>query len=391
MSMKRHNQSDFWSVRKLLLTYHCLSCSPAEPFLLSDIIYPFLFPRSLTSNDWEAFRTFRCLSGLTDTGISISSVRIDPLAITLDHINESILDRPLKKEEALSILEHPNLLPSTDGGEEILVRPDTELASLLTLPGFFWITLKLNPKRIKKSLKQFCQAYRQGTLTHSKPIFSYTFMNRLLKKVINVLSFRQGKRFLLGTETCQEFFQIFKEDFPGEYRVWKQGEYTLPLYTHLIALDQFDLISLEGFHCSPKTSDLDHKAIAFHKVPFAMNIGITLNFPKPKRQLSFGSQRIHVIEVVPDDNHEYLVYVNRDYRKPITLNRKQKTGSLIYTLAEEGYAEWQPYCRVFEYVNSDPRFRLFAKKRFKVSPLLQRNEEGHIVPAEGITLRFHHS
>lgn len=386
-----------WPERKLLIVFHLLQSTQKSRYPLHEFIFPVRYPSSLTTPDWEAYRTFLCLAHLEEAGIRVRHVLVDPLLLIVNQAVHETHPEKLTKLDIRYVLKrlkspHNESLDTQGEGEFIQMNGNPQQANLwqLLFPRFFYLEIDVNPGRIKSSLATYLKQYRAGVLQHSRSSFGFSFMNRLLTKFLKATAFRQGHRVHLSLQSGpeDEFIQLFRKEFPQEYQLWKKGNYRLPFFTHLIAFHHFGKLTLDTIKVKPTEDNHDLGTLAYHQAPMDIWIDLTLIRPKAKRHLPFTNKPIKLIEATQTDDNEYFVYLNGQYDKPLFFNRKNKSGDLIYRLARDGYTEHKGFERVYEYINSDNRFKLFAKSNFALTRLLDRDDDGYIITAKAVSIRL---
>ena len=79
--------------------------------------------------------------------------------------------------------------------------------------------------------------------------------------------------------------------------------------------------------------------------------------------------------------------MNHEYTNPIPFSKNRKTGRLLYTLAEHGYApsDDERHHSGYTTIKKDKRFKLWVKTGITFHKLLELDGEGDIIPAKGIT------
>lgn len=209
------------------------------------------------------------------------------------------------------------------------------------------------------------------------------------------MSFRQGNRFILVLESYNnqdEFLTIFRKNFTYEYDMWLTGRYKLLLWEHLIYLAMKEEIQLNFLHSTitPKEQPYQPNFSHFdaHEVPLSSAVEITLIPHKPKRSLQFWTKTISTIEIDANDHGNYYIYLNEEYNHPIVMSNRTKSGKLWYHLANDGFAPFADFRSTYDYIQSDKRFKFFAKTKYAFRKLLDRDEDGYIIPAEGIRVKL---
>ncbi|MEM6342666.1 MAG: hypothetical protein AAF927_02255 [Bacteroidota bacterium] len=404
----------FWSGRKLLMAYQLLVQNLKGGIPLTQLIFPFRYPMTTTTLSWEAYRTFICLSHLKSIGITLKKVKVDPLFFALQKEDpEWLSDEPMTqftpaKVNAIIGGAFADQIDGEGNGEFLLMTepvPDSIL-NVLRAPGFFTCVIEVDKKKLKKALTHYIRAYRAGELyvRGKVSVFGHAFTNRLFDKFLKALTFRQGKAltFQFGmpskrsAQPSDQFLNTFYKSFRYEYELWQSGQYYLPFFEHLISLTLQEDIALES--CKAERMILDPtsgeemilKWWAYHQIPMNGELWLRLLPPKPKPSFKFWQKKIEKIEVSATTQKQFFVYLNEEYKMPIVLTKATKSGKLWYSLAEDGFAEFVPFRRTYEYVNTDRRFKFFAQTKYTPSQLLDRDDDGYIIPGAGISISLRH-
>ncbi|MEO0582142.1 MAG: hypothetical protein AAF135_07970, partial [Bacteroidota bacterium] len=203
--------------------------------------------------------------------------------------------------------------------------------------------------------------------------------------------FRQGRimHIRLGEPNQDEFLKVFGKKYQDEFRLWQAGIYLLPFWTHLLYLQQQRKLTIQAITALPDEKVDTHKVLGFNQVNLNTFLKISLSPKKPLKSYSNVDEDIlHTIELTEADGQQFFAYLNHNYDRPILFSRNHKSGDLLYTLASDGYADFNRYNRVFEYLRTDKRFKLFAQSKFPHRSIVRRDKEGYIVPADGLSISF---
>lgn len=402
--------NSFWSGRKLLIAFHLLHKKTKQSIPLSDLVYPFHYPRSLVTDTWEAYRIFRCLINLEDIGITVKKIAIDPLFYSHGEMdaywNLNNIPTEFTAQDVNTIINGPfaDDINQEGQGAFILTRDPIPVSvqNALRAPGFFHCMLEINGRKLKKALTTYLKEYKTGQLRGRQSVFGYSFTNRLWEKFFKTLTFRQGthlsyrlgSRSTVSDELQDQFTDSFHRSFAYEYDLWRKGEYQLPFLEHLISLTLNEELTLDSFEVASPDFDPEHPEPnllhrwSLHRLKLSVNLSFTQIVPKPQSSLKFWSKKISVIEIEPSNTKQFFVYLNQVYKEPLILTKATKSGKLWYTLVTDGFVEFAPFRRIYEYINTDPRFKFFAKTKYSPHHLLERDGDGYIIPATGVSIRF---
>ncbi|MDW3650995.1 MAG: hypothetical protein R8P61_28215 [Bacteroidia bacterium] len=400
----------FWSGRKLLIAYHLLRQNPKQSIPLSDLIYPIKYPHTVITHSWEAYRTFICLLNLTDIGITIKKVILDPLFYahgdfdTRWNLHEVPTD--FSPEDVYTIISGPfaDHINKEGNGEFILIKKPLPISiqNALRAPGFFHCLIDVEKRKLRKTLTTYCRDYKAGRLNGRKSVFGYAFTNRLLEKFFKTLTFRQGKHlaYTLGSRTTNsgklqdQLTDVFRKQFKYEYDLWRKGEYQLPFFEHLITMALKEELTLDGFEVAPPKPDSESSETeimhwwGYDQLELDAHLRFTLVPPKPKNNLMFWNKSISVIEIEPSDQDHMYVFLNEQYNEPLVMSRRTKSGKLWYALAKDGFAPISDFRSTYRYITLDKRFKFFAKTKYSFSRLLELDEDGYVIPISGVTVRL---
>ena len=386
-----------WSSRRLLLLYQSMQLSGRPQITLAHLLTPNQYPRSLSTASWEAFRTYTALTQLGELGVSTKAAKLNEAYYAYAREPEgacpsSPINFPLGIGRVNQGWSQPfsSLLSPCGQGDFIFLseKPEDSEWNSLIAPQFLELSLVANRKVVRKHLNDYFSAYRKGSLPLHKSHFGFRFMSRLMQRFLQVMRFRQGRGIILTLGGQDEFLQTFKDEYEVEYELWKSGTYSLPFWDHLFYLEHLGELSVISIETKVQNHWQAEQVLGWNAIPIAATVRLEL--PEEKLLTSSAAlkdESIHLIEVAESTGNRFFVYINGQYDRPVLFSRQHKSGDLIYTLTYSGFAEFDPFRRVYEYIQTDRRFKLFAQSGFSQIPILARDKEGYIVPAEGITFR----
>ena len=270
-------------------------------------------------------------------------------------------------------------------------KPTQSQWNELIAPHFFQFSLNIEKDVLKERMKDYLSRYGKEKLDSNKSYFGLSFMERLFKSFFKTMLFRQGRKMIikLGRPKTDEFLQVFARKYQAEFLLWNEGIYSIPYWTHLLYLQHLGKLSLKSISVSVHEKLDSHKILGLNMVDLSVQIKISLSPKKPLKSYSNVDEDIlHTIELTEADGQQFFAYLNHNYDRPILFSRNHKSGDLLYTLASDGYADFNWYNRVFEYLRTDKRFKLFAQSKFPHQSIVMRDKEGYIVPADGLSISF---
>jgi hypothetical protein len=341
---------------------------------------------------------------LENTGIKVKSIHVHR---KFELFTESLPTQIKRRDNKLSISikEFTDWVDSEDistlfyQADKRKKEPSSRLQPLFIVPSFFTITIEVMPRKLKKILKAYLEHHKRGEVkSKNKTCFGYGFTKNLFKVFLKRIQFRQGKhaRFQLGNhgpkKTVQdEFTNTFEDAFPKEFSLWRKGKYCLGFFEHLFLLHFEKKITITEIQTV--LPNLKQRIISSSPIRNLSLNHIHLpsiirwDFPDyvNKENEKISSDTIKVIEVIESSQDEYVAYVNRDHIRPISLNKKNESGGLIYEIAMNGEAEFSRYARGYEYIQSDKRFRLVSKSGTRHSKIIEVMD-GYIIPAKGVKI-----
>jgi len=397
-SGNHENQNRFWANRRLLLLYQLSKNLDRTEYLLTDLITPNLYPRRIETDSWEAFRSFFALMHLQEFGVEPIELTLDP---TYYHHTKAIpqflhpkeQESHLHLETVMKSLRQPfsGLLEPCGIGDLVFVeeKPSDAEWDYLIAPQFIRTHLELNQKLLSEKLHTYLLHYARGELVHQRSYFGVNFMDHLMRAFLQKLQFRQGRQVhvTIGGLDHDEFLKIFADQFPEEYELWSLGKYDLPFWEHLLYSEQQGKLKILDLKTAMVDEYVETQFIGLDHICTQTRLRFTLPRAKlTQKALKEANTSISVIEVAKAEGNYFFTYLNRDYQRPIVLNRNHKSGELIYLLAKDGYAEFKRFRKVFDYIQSDHRFKLFAHSSYAQQPILARNNHGSIIPAKEVQI-----
>lgn len=400
MSSLNHNESSFWSTRKLLISYRLLSLPAKTKISLKDLAFPFNYPKSSLSDSWETFRIFWCLIHLKGCGVKVTKLSIDSSAVLINHLPDTAL-LPSNPGSLKNIVSGPfvdHLTPSGDG-DFLLPQLSEIIKNQLILPGCFKYAVEIDRTKLRKALYSYLKLYRQGKLHHKKNTFGHAFMKRLFDKFWKLLIFRQGDNFKwsLGYSAGKsglghdEFIHTFQRNFRHEYQLWYKGRYQLRVFEYILASHSAKEIQLKGIDSWTNPIDLQDEIslkdyCALHSRPIEAVFSLKLVPPKKKTSVAFWRKSISKIEIVPSDHGQFWIYLNENHNEPIIMNKSSKTGKLWYQLAQDGAVPLAKFRSSYQYITTDKRFKFFSKTNYSFQKLLELDEDEYILPVPQVTV-----
>lgn len=376
--------SPHWSVRKLLICFTIWRHPEKTAYLITDFVYPVRYPRSIRTEMWEVIQTHQCLHTLQDEGIEITSVKLDPLyrILTGSKVSMSAIRRNLRQLKSKPFIREAN---------DKHITPESEARNYV-VPRFLTFKIKVNRTLLNTRLRSYCLDFFKCGSYGCYHFFGKPFAKQLFERFFKTMQHRQGSRFHFNMGALveedyaisDEFVDIFKRRFEYEYTLWNEGVYEFPFFQYLISSHINQSLALDRIAVRiDDISQFENGAVdlgwlGLDRVPLLSSLTITIPGKKHKPAPSNGP--ITSIEVVPTEQDQYVVYVNKQHQRPMLLSKKKLSGALIYELATNGYAPMNKYRKAFEYIKRDRRFKLFAQSGAIFSRILQNDEAGAIIP-----------
>lgn len=408
----------FWSERKLLICHQLLRLSKQEHFTLSQFLFPFHYPRNLKTSAWEAFRLMKCLASLKMAGVMVKKVELDPryfyeidflkgfagdIFRSLDNNHNSAFSNryiPIPPNELAKLFEKSSYKHITQNGTGIFLDQDSgSFRADVVAPSFFRIKLKTDFKLLQKTYQKYLNRYRNGKLSTNgnNSAFGVAFTAKVFDEFLKILSYRQGESIIFRPGYLQggedELTEVFEAHFPHEFSLWKQGKYEFKFYEHLLALEADGKLSIDGIEVEKPLkryklgTERALRAWGLDKMPLKTTLYFSRSAQSVLTTKIKASQRhktIKYIDVVETGYENFAIYLNRDHLHPIFMSKRHKAGKLLYTLAADGYVEYEGYERVFEYIQRDKRFKLFSQTEYEHTSILDIDEENYVIPASEV-------
>ena len=425
---RRKKNPTFWNSRKLLLCYEALHLADQKSYSIHDFLIPHQYPISSRTADWEAFRTFYCLLHLKGEGITVKDIRLDKACVGLFDFEPAQSGSPklyqyflekLAKYVPLTISRSRYLkyIPDNyqadsliqdkqamkDGNGDIWQQPGVpfdQFAFPFILPAFFTFGFDINQKVLKKALNTYISQYREDVLLlPDNNYFGFAFAKNVFEALIDRLAFRQTKRTVLTFRSNgkkkkgihDEFTEVFQEKFPKEYTLWEQGTYHFPFWETMFALEQAGKLRI--YHLSAKRKlpcpEEPNPNLSWHGID-QQPLSLTLEFALilSKESLDRKGKKIELIEIGESDSDTFPVFINQNYVQTLTFSRKTKLGNLLYTIAREGYLEYDKSLKKTLEYSADKRCKLFSKTEYVASKLFEIDDDGYIIPVPGVRVKW---
>lgn len=388
-----------WSRRKVYIASYLLQEETDRDFQIRDFLAPTQYPSRTTTDTWESVRILKVLFTLEHIGIMVKELFLDLRSLTTSDPHFSLLEKdtelftPVPVELVRKALASLEVLDQAGIGVlPCLNKPEDNRAvrGLFSLPSLLVLRLQVNQKKLRRSLRGYLKRFDQGEVKNSeKPHFKQQFCQDVVQKLIDhIHHFQEVPLHLtLGGRSFPKedlFHHTLELHDARAYGLLKRGKYWFPLWETLLFLEQENTFDFAWEVVIPKTYPKD---IAKHFGFSELSLELSLRFTNLGRDHSMATDVIQVIEVGRTIDNNFLVYLNNNRLSPIRMNKRNKSGLLLYHLAEQGYVEisdqWE---KVYEYFQHDKRFALFAQTDFVHTKLLMKDEHGDIVPVREVDI-----
>ena len=413
-----NKKKECWSSRKFSLCYQVEKNRHQTEFTVGDLWLPWDCPRNVQTASYEAFRTAYCFLHMEREGIAVNEIELNLNYFKHIKLAERGNDSPFillhqflkrKAGEASTVifnreelLEHiPKKITQTitetgDGYFPMQKEEDQDIAKAFYAAfGFMKFSVDVDHKKLAKAIDRQVKDYKKQKLTLARGnYFGETFCQDVMGTFLKVLAYWQGTniRFVIDEQEDElnEFIEVFQESYPKAFRYWKKGSYLFPFLLNLKICEMDKKIIVNRIETMPSDEQNSLKYFSGHHLPLVTSIDMEIIPPTKSSHftLPWRGEKIGHIIVVVSEGKDYKLYLNNNLLRPIDFSKRQKSGRLIYQLAEEKYAPYDDYAKTFEYIQGSKEYRLFSKTNLKHTRILDRDEDGDIIFDPDIQVEF---
>ena len=436
MNVQLAKAKTFFRPTQHLVIWSTLHQQPKKTTVtLADFVVPYSYTHSLTTRSYELLRALLALFSMQEDGINITSMEIDvarwlnenkkfkarseaevPDIFPLDLIDTIFQKLPKLYYEAFARI--PELGPGGTG--TIDPRLDTHPMwphywSLLQVLPYTKLHLTIQHTKLKKIFTQYFTRYREDNLTLSRPdlhilapskgqhVFSECLRRLVAKQRSQDIIFECGAYSAGDGKLDDEFLRTCKVLYPDVYRRWEDDVLELPFFHELYWHEFQQKITIRSWQLTQRgrgwlffkrrSKPVDK---AFHEIPLKAFLALTVadgaqsTIENKKRKSNSTTTKVPItsIAIERSTTTTFVAYINGSY--PITFSKRRKYGELLYRLAQKGEVGYRSFARSYEYIQSDPGFRLFAQTHFEPTEILMRTgTHGQtIIPHTAITFEL---
>ena len=405
-----------WSARKLFICRKLLQSTEKRIYPLSGFVFPYHYPHN-TSQSWELVRIAKCLVHLEDVGVSVKGIRLNSLEQSAGRNESSFVGRVIRKlpffqnrrlaEELLSAVQGclttlPELSHEGEGVFPLNISElsSTELTALGLLPDVLF-ELDIRPKRLKHHLNQYLSAYEQDRLDFSPNRLGMDISQQIFQQFLTEISYvNRDVRLQLGQiaggVVANDIFSAALKNEPRAYAVWNQNPMAFPFMEQLLLAERngrLNIVDIPTTVVATLPEGFSHAKFLQHvnysHIPLEGYLNLQVLEKSPARKSEDEKTTITLIQVLATDQPKFRVYFNGELSEYVELDKRNKNGEIIYTVAEEGQFYFSSaYKKALEYIQSNPQFVFFTKTEYQRRPLfnliLDEDQEEVVVPKDGI-------